>query len=105
MGVVYKIPCSCDAFYIGETGRQLKTRISEHKLSVSKKDAKSALCEHTLTHPEHSIQWDKVEKLTINQNNAVKRKYIEAIQIRRLRPIINRDQGFDIHRAYQHLIL
>ena len=29
-GVVYKITCSCGKMYIGETGRCLKTRISEH---------------------------------------------------------------------------
>ena len=29
-GVVYKITCSCGKMYIGETGRYLKTRISEH---------------------------------------------------------------------------
>ena len=31
-GVVYKIPCSqCEKVYIGETGRQLGTRITEHR--------------------------------------------------------------------------
>ena len=32
VGVVYKIPCSqCEKVYIGETGRQLGTRITEHR--------------------------------------------------------------------------
>ena len=29
--VVYKIPCSCGKFYLGETLRRLGTRIKEHK--------------------------------------------------------------------------
>ena len=30
-GVVYKIPCECGRVYVGETGRTLKQRITEHK--------------------------------------------------------------------------
>jgi hypothetical protein len=30
--VIYQVPCkNCDKIYIGETGRKLGTRISEHK--------------------------------------------------------------------------
>ena len=36
-GVVYKIPCSqCEKVYIGETGRQLGTRITEHRKEAEK---------------------------------------------------------------------
>ena len=35
--VVYKIPCSqCEKVYIGETGRQLGTRITEHRKEAEK---------------------------------------------------------------------
>ena len=38
-GVVYQISyAQCDEFYIGETGRPLKTRISEHKRAVAMGD-------------------------------------------------------------------
>ena len=33
-GVVYKIPCECGRVYVGETGRTLKQRITEHKRAV-----------------------------------------------------------------------
>ena len=36
-GVVYAIPCrNCDFVYIGETSRQLKTRVAEHREEVEK---------------------------------------------------------------------
>ena len=36
-GVVYKIPCNqCEKIYIGETGRQLGTRITEHRKEAEK---------------------------------------------------------------------
>ena len=36
-GVVYKSPCSqCEKVYIGETGRQLGTRIAEHRKEAEK---------------------------------------------------------------------
>jgi len=37
--VVYKIECAnnlCDAAYIGQTGRYLKTRIKEHEININK---------------------------------------------------------------------
>ena len=41
-GVVYKIPCSqCEKVYIGETGRQLGTRITEHRKEAEKISGKN----------------------------------------------------------------
>ena len=40
-GVIYSIPCECDALYsyIGETGRTLKTRLTEHQPAVRNKNS------------------------------------------------------------------
>ena len=39
-GAVYKIKCSdCQASYIGETGRNLNTRLTEHKRATKNGDA------------------------------------------------------------------
>ena len=46
-GVVYQIPCAqCNEVYIRETGRPLKTRVSEHKKAVTMDDARNANAVH-----------------------------------------------------------
>ena len=47
-GVVYQIPCSeCHKVYVGQSGRTLKHRLSEHQRALQKGDvAASALAEH-----------------------------------------------------------
>ena len=95
---------SCKAKYIGETGRTLDTRIKEHRLSVQKNNLKSALSEHICAHPNHQIMWDSVECLNSNLNATTQRKLPEAIQIRRLRPQLNRDNGLEIPVAYNDLL-
>ena len=45
--VVYRIPCSCRKFYIGETIRRLETRMKEHKDACEKGlTERSAIAEH-----------------------------------------------------------
>ena len=56
---VYKINCSdCHASYIGETGRNLTTRLTEHKRATRK--------HHRLTN--HTIDWDSAQCLTYSTN-------------------------------------
>ncbi len=47
-GVVYQIPCSeCLKVYVGQSGRTLKHRLSEHRWALQKGDvAASALAKH-----------------------------------------------------------
>lgn len=46
-GVVYQIPCAqCDEVYIGEVGRPLKTRITEHLGAAGMDDARNANAVH-----------------------------------------------------------
>ena len=38
-GVVYKVPClDCDGAYIGETGRNLRKRLTEYKYAVKTRE-------------------------------------------------------------------
>ncbi len=57
-GIVYQIGCrDCKATYIGELGRQLRTRLTEHKKSVTAGNGSSTLSEHQLD-SRHRIDWD-----------------------------------------------
>ena len=67
-GAVYKIKCSdCQASYIGETGRNLNTRLTEHKRATRNGDANNHIAvHHQLTN--HNIDWDSAQCLTYSTN-------------------------------------
>ena len=67
-GAVYKIKCSdCQASYIGETGRNLNTRLTEHKRATRNGDVNNHISDHhRLTN--HRIDWDSAECLTYSTN-------------------------------------
>ena len=57
-GAVYKIKCcDCQASYIGETGRNLSTRLTEHKRATRNGDVNNHIAEHHLQ-TKHQIDWD-----------------------------------------------
>ena len=97
-GVIYQIRCkTCNRLYIGETARTLKTRIQEHKKTTS-----SAINEHQ-ANTGHIIDWENV-KIIGKEEQWMKRKIKEAIAIRRDRPSLNRDQGWDLPPIFNSLL-
>ena len=57
-GAVYKIKCcDCQATYIGETGRNLNTRLTEHKWATRNGDLNNNIAEHHLQ-TNRRIDWD-----------------------------------------------
>lgn len=55
--VVYKINCGdCDASYVGQTGRQLNTRIKEHRQNINRPSS-SISVEHRLKGHEYFISF------------------------------------------------
>ena len=66
-GAVYKIKCcDCQASYIGETGRNLSTRLTEHKRATRNGDVNNHIAEHHLQ-TKHQIDWysDYYQRLTL----------------------------------------
>ena len=56
--IVYKINCyDCDASYVGETGRALKTRVSEHCRAVEKRDFSASVLAQYVWEDDHHINW------------------------------------------------
>ena len=63
-GAVYKIKCcDCQASYIGETGRNLSTRLTEHKRATRNGDVNNHIAEHHLK-MKHQIDWDSAICIT-----------------------------------------
>ena len=102
-GSIYQLGCGdCDRTYIGESGRQLMTRINEHKKSVSSGTYSSALSEHSKK-TGHAIDWNSV-KIIDREGADFKRKIKESISIRRHHPKLNRDGGYEFSRTYDGVI-
>ena len=76
-GVVYVVPCGCGAEYVGETGRTLGQRITEHQKAFEcNYPSRSAIAKHGLKEG-HTPVWDRVDILgsTPNRN---RRRVLEA---------------------------
>nr|VZH97552.1 unnamed protein product [Spirometra erinaceieuropaei] len=76
-GVVYRIWCSCgQSNYVGETGRQLRTRMAEHAAAVRRNDASSQVAAHS-TGSGHTFKFDEAEILA-GGDNRVSRELLES---------------------------
>ena len=88
---IYHISCdNYDDSYIGETGRSLKARFSEHKRasSVNSEVSKHINCDHS----DHSIPLDNVKILEV-EPKWFERGMRAVIQIRMNNPTLNKDAG------------
>lgn len=78
--VVYKICCNnCNAFYVGQTGRQLATRIKEHRSNINLSlESLSVVSVHRLD--GHEFDWDNTIILD-EESNYKKRIISEMLHI------------------------
>ena len=77
---IYKIPCECGKFYIGESSRPLDTRINEHQNYIKNKQfEKSQICKHAWDYG-HRIQFQNTSILHKEENNS-RRKIKESALI------------------------
>ncbi|KYM96621.1 hypothetical protein ALC62_12713, partial [Cyphomyrmex costatus] len=102
--VVYKISCGdCDATYVGQTKRTLKTRITEHRNHINwNTQQKSVITEHRLNF-SHEFDWDNVEILD-EEINLNKRLISEMLHIHRQKNSLNVQTDTDLlDKAYDCL--
>jgi len=87
--VIYNIACNnCDATYVGQTKRQLRTRIREHKNNIKLDQSKhSVISEHILKF-NHSFDWDNVKILDC-ESKFYKRITSEMIHIKEQKVSLN----------------
>jgi len=79
-GEVYKIPCrDCNKFYIGETGRNLKQRIKEHKTAIQSFNTNNGLAVHSIN-SGHTIDFCNSSVLA-QCSDTIKRRVIESAYI------------------------
>lgn len=96
---VYVIPCdSCDQIYVGETGRDLDTRVKEHIRDVENRKMSSAPFCHYLEQG-HRLKFDQT-KLIYPCSKTVNRRIVEsAVIVQNSKSCINQNQGFFPHNS------
>ena len=77
---MYKISCECGRAYVGETGRMLKQRMTEHKRAIRNVDNNNGLAVH-VAGTEHEIRWDEAE-VVCREEQWTKCKIKEGLQIK-----------------------
>ncbi|EZA59755.1 hypothetical protein X777_16236, partial [Ooceraea biroi] len=81
--VVYKISCNeCDASYVGQTKRQLHTRVNEHRRDINKRSGSPSVISTHKLDSGHDFKWNHVEIL--DEEIAYKKRMVsEMITIKR----------------------
>jgi hypothetical protein len=111
---IYEIRCGdCDATYIGETSRQLKVRIAEHKRNarlppkssthLQKLEKDSAIALHALTE-NHNVLFDQATVVQRGLPIHAQRCCAEAIAIHTRRTCVNRNDSQHLSAIWSGLI-
>jgi len=87
--VIYKISCkNCEATYVGQTKRQLKTRAKEHKNNIKLEQSKlSVISEHIINY-DHTFDWENTKILDC-EPRFYKRIVSEMIHIKEQKVSLN----------------
>ena len=103
--VVYKISCkNCDASYVGQTMRQLKTRMSEHRNHIHRNTTtQSVITEHRIN-LDHEFDWENVQILD-REPYLSKRLVSEMAHIKLQKNSLNSQTDTDfLHHAYVSIL-
>ena len=102
--LVYQVSCfDCYFVYFGQTKRDLKSRLAEHKLAINNQEPeKSALCEHSMQF-DHLINWNnsKVLKTEAHYSETLAS---ETWFINSHPHVMNRSDGDSHQQVYRRII-
>ncbi|XP_011868003.1 PREDICTED: uncharacterized protein LOC105562081, partial [Vollenhovia emeryi] len=100
--VVYKIPCKdCDATYVGQTKRQLGTRVKEHYNDIKRNLASPSVISCHRMDASHEFDWESVSILD-EEPSYHKRLISEMIHIKRqVNSLNNQTQNYYLKNTYQ----
>jgi len=96
---IYKIHCKdCDIFYVGQTKRQIKTRIKEHRNNIRMdKTRHSIITDHILNH-QHTFDWNNIKIMDL-ESHYNKRLISEMTHIKEQKNSIN-SKKYRIDESY-----
>ena len=80
---VYSIPCKdCNNIYVGQTGRQISTRLHEHFNSTKPNSSISSAVKDHVKICKHHIDFDN-SRVILHSNSLSDRLFIETYYIKR----------------------
>lgn len=103
--VIYKIKCSCNKVYVGNTSQKLSARLVQHKSNIKTRPKSCALANHIFHNKTHSFDKDNVEVLDI-EHDSKRRLLLEMFHINLHIPntINNRTDINNISNIYANLL-
>ena len=93
--VMYRINCKdCDSSYVGQTKRQLRTRVSEHKADIKRASSPSVISMHRMDN-DHNFDWENVEILD-KEPSYIKRSISEMLHIKKQLNRLNKQSDTEL---------
>jgi len=96
---VYMIPCSCGTPYIGETGRSINQRISEHAADLKHRRTKSFASTKHAEKTNHHVCIEEASVIA-KVSHFHHRKFRETLEIEKRPSNLNREDGWKISRCW-----
>ena len=89
--VIYQLKCDCGASYIGQTGRNLITRLNYHNINLPFRQ-KTDVSKHQVDNLNHKIDFNNCAILGFS-NHWRKRLIKESLYIQKFNPFMNIDKN------------
>ena len=101
--IVYEVPClDCEKIYVGETKRNLKQRLMEHKGAVRRQDNKNGISTHAWDE-DHRVNLEEVRVVTV-EPSYWKSMMREALRIQSVGNTSNLDCGLTLDPVWWQLL-